>query len=550
MPITATPSTPILPPIRPVFSNFPFFSRQRRRRPDKGDPLQPVDRRAAWVMAALGVAIVLVMGLGDRTSARVREFSWQDRQISASDRAFTLSFNRPMDRASVKANLQIDPPLEGTIGWAGRRLAYTLNQPAPYGGDYRVSLAGSRAAQTGGPGSATKDDEPPSGKVMAPFVGHFKTRDLALAYIGTEGKEMGRLVLFNLTKKQKSLLTPETLLVNRFETWPDRRAIVFSATPTSAPAKGSRLLEQQLYSVPTGLAETPAANEDTPEAIAPAPELLLDNRQYQILKFALSPDGQTIAVQRAKRNSAGEFGLWLLRPGETPQALEVKQGGEFRFTPDGGAIALTQGQGVAILPVNAPTTGQAPARRYGQEIQPLDFLPKFGTLLDFAADGSRAALVKFNGDYTRSLFMVRSQGEETELARLNGSLLQAEFAPDHRTLYVLLTEAREGRRGYREQPYIAAIDLTTQKLTPLLILPEQPDLSLDLSPDGLALVFDRAIAADQLDPSLPRPEANDGSQIASSQLWLLPLDKTADGKAKPSQPQQLPFNGFRPRWLP
>ncbi len=52
------------------------------------------------------------------------------RQQNISD---VLTFDRPMDHASVEKNLVIDPPLPGKLSWAGRRLAYTLTSPIPYG---------------------------------------------------------------------------------------------------------------------------------------------------------------------------------------------------------------------------------------------------------------------------------------------------------------------------------------------------------------------------------------------------------------------------------
>jgi hypothetical protein len=69
------------------------------------------------------------------------------------------------------------------------------------------------------------------------------------------------------------------------------------------------------------------------------------------------------------------------------------------ITPDSNALALLQGQGVAILPLKPGA-------------KPLDFIPKFGQVLSFARDGSAAAMVQFNADPaqpTRSLFLVTNQ---------------------------------------------------------------------------------------------------------------------------------------------
>ncbi|MFM7615589.1 MAG: Ig-like domain-containing protein, partial [Synechococcales cyanobacterium] len=134
----------------------------------------------------------------------VRSFSWQDRQIGAEDTAFSLVFSRPMDAKSVEDNLQITPPLAGKISWAGKRMVYTLLTPAPYGTNYQVSL------------NKAKDKfsrSQNSNRPIKSFMGSFSTRNRALVYIGANPQEYGRLVLYNLTQEQKTILTPRDLIV-------------------------------------------------------------------------------------------------------------------------------------------------------------------------------------------------------------------------------------------------------------------------------------------------------------------------------------------------
>lgn len=501
-------------------------------------PWQPLDRAAVLVMVGLVVAIGLVLVLGDRSAARVREFSWEGRTIGASDRAFVLAFNRPMDRKSVETNLKLNPPLEGKTSWAGARLAFTLERPVPYGSSFRLEL---------GPGAK---DTRHGGKPVEPFSAEFRSRDRAFAYIGTEGAEAGRLILYELTQQQKTILTPPDLLVNDFKPYPNRDRILFSATEASALQNngGPSVLEQQFYTVTTGLVVEATTNPPKAGQV----EKLLDNRDYQNLKFDLAPDGSAVLVQRAERTNASNVSLWIVRDRQAPQKLNSQNGGEFLITPDSQAIAITQGQGVAILPL--PPAGETSGRAgdgYQRDIQPLDFLPKFGTVLGFANDGSAAALVKFNGDFSRSLFVVDPSGE-MELARFQGSILRAKFAPDNQVLYALLTQRVEDET-YREQPYIGAFDIKTKALSPLLLLPEQLDVAIDLSPDGSALLFDQidTKAPKQTDSSeARRPEASDGNKIERSQLWLLPVAQNPDGTFAKLTPQELPLAGARPRWLP
>lgn len=483
-------------------------------------------------MVALSLIIGLLLWGGERASAYVRNFSWQDRQVGADDTAFLLNFSRPMDYASVESNLKIEPELRGKKSWAGRRMAFTLDSPAPYGTEFQVKLAGAKDRFSRGPGA-----------VIQPFTGKFRTRDRAFAYIGVDGEEQGRLVLFNLTRQEKQVLTPADLVVMEFEPYPLGDRILFAATKRTDQPQG--LLEQQLFTVTTGIQVQPPAQIDPQSPTSqveattkPEPakkvELVLDSSTYQNLKFDLSADGQIIVVQRVNRNDPADFGPWLLKQGEPPKPLKGEPGGDFLITPDSNSLAIAQGQGLAILPLEPDT-------------KPLDFLPKFGTVLSFSRDGSLATMLKFNTDRTRSLFLVSNRGTQEELLRITGSVLNTQFDPTKQTLYCLLTELKTDGDLYKEQPYLAAIDLKTKKLSPMLFLPDQRDIQLSLSPDGLALLFDQTIRSTTGDKEEPLRDSS-GKAIANSRLWLLPINP--DAPAANPQPESLPLSGLRPRWLP
>ena len=489
--------------------------------------LQPIDRVALGLMVVLSLLIGILLLSGDRTAPRVRDFSWGDKPVSAEDTAFILTFSRPMNHDSVEANLKIKPSVPGKISWAGRRMAYTPLFPVPYGSEYQVELKGAKDQIYGPKGK---------GKQMQPFTGSFRTRDRAFAYIGVDGQEQGRLILYNLTTQKKTILTPADLVVMDFESYPKGDRILFSASDRRSQEKG--LLAQQLYTVTTGLSFASLEDEPVPEGRL---KLILDSKDYQNLKFDLSDDGQTIVVQRLNRHKPSDFGLWIIQQDAKPQPLEAQPGGDFVIAPDSASLAVAQGQGIAILPLKS-----------GEK--PLDFLPKFGVLLSFAPDGSAAAMVKFNTDYTRSLYLVTNQGTQKELLRTTGSIQSCKFAPKRDTLYCLLTQLLQGET-YQEQPFFAAINLKsdpnskTPPVKPLVVLPQQRDIQMSLSPDGLALLFDQIgtrppEATDTL-------RSNDGQAIATGLLWMLPLgDRVTTSTDSPQlKPEQL-LPGFHPRWLP
>lgn len=521
---------------------------------------QPLDRAALLLMVVLSALIGLLLLTGDHAAPRVREFSWQDKQIGAEDIAFILTFSQPMEHASVEDNLRIEPSLPGKVSWAGRRMAYTLDEPAPYGTDFSVALenavdtVGSRVGQS----------------VMEPFSATFRTRDRAFAYLSLDGDHDGQLKVQNLSQQSETVLTPENLTVLDFKPYPLGDRILFSALDASTPTQG--VGSPKLYTVSTGIQpDSPAAlpgrgqsgtvlkpTSDPPGVITE----VLDNQTYQNLKFDLSPDGQVIVVQRVNRDDPTDFGLWIIRDNEPPEKMPIEPSGDFVITPDSQAIAVLQGEGTAILPLSEDAKDQA-------ETEPLDFLPQFGRVLSFANDGTAAAMVKFNTDYTESLFLVTSFGEERELLRTveGGSVLNAQFDARKKILYTLVTKATlapapedavEDERTlfpgevFVEQPYLVAIVLDTGDQVDLLQLPVQPDLRMSLSPDNLGILFDQVKAEAEPSDSDANPGlvGPDGKAIASGQLWFLPLAQDDDGIPVPTPPEALPLSGLRPNWLP
>lgn len=491
---------------------------------------QPLDRFAITLILLLLLVIGGLLMTGHRIAPRVRYFTWQDKQVGADDTAFIMAFSRPMNQASVEKNLKIEPELPGKTSWAGRRMAYTLMAPPPYGTTYKVKLAD----------AVDYFNQEDSTRIpIQPFDATFRSRDRAFAYIGVQGEEEGRLVLYNLTKQESTILTPPDLLVNEFKPYPLGDRILFGATPRGGKAQG--LLEQKLYQVTTGIQINapiqldPQGNTNPTEKSDPKPakqvDLVLDSDNYQNLKFDLSADGQVIVLQRVNRNDPADFGPWILKGGEAPKPLKGQPGGDFLITPDSNSLAIAQGQGLAILPLFP-------------DAKPIDFLPKFGVVLNFSNDGALAAMVKFNSDRTRSLFLVSNQGIQKELLRTTGSIFSAHFDPTKQVLYGLLSELIPGET-YQEKPFLAAIELKTGKLTPLIQLPDQRDIQVSLAPDGLAILFDQTVETTSPDPlSPPTPT---GKAIASSKLWILPLNTTDLSKL---QPVSLPIPGLRPRWMP
>jgi hypothetical protein len=481
-------------------------------------PLQPLDRIAIAVMTGLTIATLMLFWSGDRTLPQVRDFNWQNRSIGAEDTAFTLTFNRPMDRALVEKQLTVSPPLPGKFSWAGSKLAYTLLHPAPYGYSYQVDLQGAR--ETIGK---------QRGKEIVPFVGQFRTPDRMFAYISSGEADRGRIVIYNFKTQQPIAITPANLVVTDFKVDLYSQKIIFTATDAKTiENRQPAIASQQVYSVSTGIAPR---NPDTKEQFTPPGklEIILDNRDYQNVKFDLSPDGKKVVVQRVSRKNPTDFALWVVSLDNSTPPTKLKQSGDFVITPNSTEVAASVGQGVSIFPI-------VPDRQ-----STIDFLPKFGNVLSFANDGTAAAMVAYNSDYTKSLFVVTDRGTEQQIFKTTGSIWDAKFLPTKDIIYCLATELKtQGNNSY-EEPFLAAIDIKTKKILQMTILPVQQGLQMSLSPDGLAVMFD------QVDKGESTNQIIQGGSRGI--LWLLPIPFNIRELTTPITATRLPLSGWHPRWL-
>lgn len=496
----------------------------------------PLDKVALPLMGGLVAVSLLLVLLGDHATARVQDFTWQERTVGAGNTAFVMTFSRPMEPNSVEANLQITPFLPGRVSWAGRRMAYTLDVPVPYGEQFEVKLPEARDR-------FSEDADTPQ---FESFSGEFRSHDRAIAYVGTQGNEAGRLVLVNFsTGGEPTILTPENLQVLDFEPYPLGDRILFSAIEAAAAPDGN--LTPTLYTVATGFAPNPPpmiASEADQISLqvndAGTLTTLLPSDEYQNLAFDLAPNGKIIVVQRVNQTDPADFGPWVVAEDQDPRPLDTEPGGEFLIGPDSQTLLLLQGQGTAVIPLNDAAEAETVTG-------PLDFLPEFGRVFDISSDGRSAAMVNFNQNdpdrrFTETLVVVTNDGDEMELLDATGSILDAAFDPTNRILYVLASELLPSET-YQEQPYISAIALQDpQTSLRLLTFPPQSQVSMDIAPDGLAALIEVTYGM------------TDGTATPATQTALLPLFETTDQRLNgvPAQaaPQILPFAGTTPTWLP
>ncbi|MBE9115502.1 hypothetical protein IQ249_06270 [Lusitaniella coriacea LEGE 07157] len=471
----------------------------------------PFDRAAIAAIALLFVFVIGLTVFGKFLTPKVAGFSWQDRKIGADARAFVLKFKRPMDRASVEANLQIEPDLPGKIAWGDRELFYTLLQPPVYGEDYQVTLQG--AKERYGEWGA-------GGRRIETFQGMFEARDRVFAYLGVEGDERGKLILYNLTQERKQILTPPDLIVIDFKPYPDSERILFSAIDSASIDRDLRDL--QLYTVTTGLNSTQPFGRIQP---------ILDARTYQNFQFDLSTDGKTVIIDRENPLNPSDTALWIVPGAGEPRSLGIR-GETFAIAPDGQTLAVGQERGISLIPL----TPQAP---------PLAFLPGYEEILEFSPDRAMPLLLDILPDGTRSLVLVKGRGLSPKRIPIAGLVRDCKFSPLQTD--ILYCFQLGGKNQPPEQPLLSLIDLKKVRETPFLALTDYQEVVISLSPDGLTLLFDQVVTTPsgfEGDPSQP--------ETLAASIWLLRLpdpSREGDRAIAIQRPEKL-FPGLNPVWLP
>lgn len=154
--------------------------------------------------------------------------------------------------------------------------------------------------------------------------------------------------------------------------------------------------------------------------------------------------------------------------------------------------------------------------------------------------------------------MVNNQGLQKELTKINGSIIGAQFDPQEKTLYCLLTAVDQdpAKNIFREKPYLAAIDLESAQLRRILELPVQREVQFNISPDGKSILLNSAAINSNDSSSLPSisEDSAKASRVSRTpqvptQLILLPINNQSSTQNL-SQPDVLPMFGTFPRWLP
>ncbi|MEM9543910.1 MAG: Ig-like domain-containing protein [Cyanobacteria bacterium P01_E01_bin.42] len=481
--------------------------------------LLPIDISVITAIGGFAILIGAVLVVGDRSIPRATDFSWKDRQIGVQNETFTLTFNRPMNWETVADALTIDPPLPGKLSWNSKTLSYTLTDLPVYGTTYRIALEGAKEQPLASDREA---------KALQPWQMELKTRDRAFAYLGVDGEEKGRLLLYNETQSTKIPLTPPDLAVTNFQPYPDGDRILFSAYDRQSTAATA---QQQLYSVTTGL-----HYQQEGEALSYGRiQRILGGENYQNLQFDLSQERENIVVQRINRENPADSGLWIVPENGNPRPLGI-QGKTFKMSPDGRSLAVAGNLGISLVPLTA-------------DAEKREFFPGYDRVVAFTTDKRQQIIaLKSNRDLTRSLFVLGDRGREREILKTTGAILDCQFEPrEEQLLYCLRTEPLNPNSTV-ERPILSIINIATGTDVPLLALTNDPEVRMSMSPDGRRLLFDQITLDSRNFSTLPQA---DEDFRTTGNVWSLELPDfiSGDRDEQLTPPQRITL-GLDPQWIP
>ncbi|BFM39589.1 hypothetical protein [Synechocystis sp. LKSZ1] len=485
--------------------------------------LGPFDRIVGVTALVLAVVLVLLLWRTNSVELRVVKYSWQGQQIGTQDRVLSFHLNQPLVSEQSASVFKIEPPLAGQLSGQGRHWFYTLSELPRYGTSYQVTLEASSA----------------QAKIpqLSSLVTLLNTHNRALVYIGISPEEQGRLILLDITnpqKPQKLILTPKDLRVREFQIYPQGDRILFTAYDPN-----QRRPSLQVFTVTTGIHYQTQDASVLPGKI----ERILEDDNYDNFSLALARHGKMLVWQRTNRDNIADSSLWAWPLGESPRPLGLRSD-DFILSADGQWLALAQEGGVSLFPLV-------------QGLGDTQFLAGYSHPLAFLNAKNEVLLSQLQADNRYRLmllpFTANSKAAPAPphiVVQAKYPVLDCQFEPrQSNILYCLKQDFVQRDNGQpQEEPFLAIVNQQTQSLRPLLALPNYPDVSMSVAPDGLALLFDQvATVAPSRNSDLLTPS---GQAITDGRIWLLALpDNISTGLPNEILPQELAV-GFAPQWMP
>ncbi len=473
--------------------------------------MSTLDRAFLSALLGIGGLIVVILIRGDRTVPQVDQFNYHQQTISPFKAQLHFTFNREMDKASVEQGFRITPETSGRFSWLGRKMAFTPSLPLPYNTQFQIEIRDALDAN----GIA----------LPVTYQSQFSTTEQRLVYLGSEGEERLRLVLWKSQSQTRQILTPPHLMVLEHQPSQDGQTLYFSATDKNNidPTFHWTSL-QQVFSLHLPTQEL---------------KLVADNKGVINYGFVVSEDQRTVVLARLDRHAPDiedPFSLWF-KSSDQSQWQPLPQQGivdvPFFLSPDAYQVLGPGSSGFVLIPLAAQATPQ--------------YVGSFTHAYGFSPNGQKLLFTKTSrqDDFTQysHLIVLGADGSKHTALQNYGVLDHLRFGPQGETIYFVMTQGKQDVS--MSLPFhLYAYHLPSQSLRPLTQDPEWSEEAFHISQDGQRIVYERypTLEEDNLGPEFRDTLERTGEDLSNAELWVFEIESQSNNP--------LHLKGRKPQWLP
>lgn len=315
------------------------------------------DRVILAVVLGLGLAIAVLSiasarfgpSVGGLTTAQTLSGTSVNTQIG-------LTFSNRMDMQSVERNFRLQPHMPGSFNWSGNVLLFSPSHPLAYSTRYTVSVAGSAHDAAGR-------------KLFRPYRASFTTQTQSFLFLGTQGRDRGRLVLVSANGHRR-VVGPDDGSVTGYSVSLDGSLALYArrGSPSERPdeiwmlslADGST---QMLFRRPDWTISQPHLSPDQQSVVFLATNVRICRQYYGCFRNATGP---VIYLLNLRSRRATQF----RSASDTPitDFIDFSPSGQLAFTDLGSALTLSDlagkrlqhvpNQGNSLLYVGFDPTGR------------------------------------------------------------------------------------------------------------------------------------------------------------------------------------------------
>lgn len=435
------------------------------------------DRVILAVVLGLGLAIAALSiasarfgpSVGQLTTAQTLGGTSVNTQIG-------LTFSDRMAMQSVEHGFRLTPSVPGTFNWSGNVLLFSPRHPLAYGTRYTVTVAASARDATGR-------------HLFRPYRGSFITQTQSLLYLGTQGRDKGRLILASVNGHRR-VVGPDDGSVTGYSVSLDGSLAVY----VRRGGGGQRPDEVWLLSLADG-----------------STQILFRRPEWTISQPHLSPDQQSVVFLATNvRICRQYYGCFRNATGPVIYLLSLRSHRATQFrsasdTPITDFIDFSPAGQLAFTDLGSALTLSDPSGKHIQHV------PNQGNSLiyvGFDPSGEKAAFVGQTPSSSGGDILVYDGGRYVDVSRGIYDSSTPAFSWDGKQVAYA---AYRGERAIEPIYGINAFTFTTKRTRKLTASHRWSDWAPQWSPDGRYIAFIRS-------------QPQESMYMGSGQIWVMKPD--------------------------